>query len=381
MRSPYFPGCGRLAAGCPSRNRGWQPHRGKMGEAMAFRMRPVWGAVLAAAVVCGWAAGAIADSPKARYFRIGTGGIAGTYFPVGSLIAEGLTRSAAEADCGDAALCGVPGLIAVAQTSNGSVANVRAVAAGELEAALVQADVATWAQRGEGAFGDDPRLAGLRAVAALYPESLHVVVRGNLRLRSIADLRGRRVSLDEPGSGTLIDSRVILAAFGLGEADLRPEYVKPSLAAARMVAGQLDGFMIIAGHPVASIMRLGWQMPIDLLPIDREVAEAIAAGNPFFRPSVIPAGTYAGIGETPTLDVTAQLVVDAGLDEPLVHAVTRALWGGRIQRLFREGHPKGRQIALETALDGVAIPLHDGAARYYREIGMLPPAGGGRSGG
>lgn len=347
---------------------------------MAFRVRPMWGAVLAAAVVCGWAAGAFAESPKARYFRIGTGGAAGTYFPVGSLIAEGLTRSANEADCGDPAVCGVPGLIAVAQTSNGSVANVRSLVAGELEAALVQADVAAWAYRGEGDFGDEPRLADLRAVAALYPESLHVVVHGNLGLRSVADLRGRRISLDEPGSGTLIDSRAILSAFGLDEADLRPEYVKPALASVRMAAGQLDGFMIIAGYPVGSVVRLGWQMPIDLLPIGRDVAAAIAAANPFLRPSVIPAGTYAGIGETPTLEVKAQMVVDAGLDEPLAYAVTRALWGERVQRLLREGHPKGRRIAIEAALDGIAIPLHDGAARYYREIGMLPPAGGGGSG-
>jgi len=341
---------------------------------MAFRGWPV--AVWVAVAVVGWTAGASAGQLlDGRYFRIGTGGADGTYFPIGSLIAEGLTRPAVEAECAEQDACGVPGLIAVAQTSNGSVANVRSVVVGELEAALVQADVATWAYRGEGVFRNDPRLASLRVIAALYPESLHVVVRRDLGIRSIADLRGRRISLDEPGSGTLIDSRIVLAAFGLGEADLRPEYVKPSLAGERMIDGHLDGFMIIVGYPAISIERLGREMAIDLVPIDREAAAGMNADNPLFRVSTIPAGTYTGIGETATIDVTAQLVVDAALDERLVYAVTRALWGPRIGRLLRRGHPKGLMVSIETALDGLTIPLHPGAARYYDEVGLPPPTG------
>lgn len=350
-----------------------------MGDDMAFRGYAACAAVLAAAAIGGWAAGASGGQPlDARYFRIGTGGVAGTYFPIGSLIAEGLTRPAG-AECRETEVCGVPGLIAVAQTSNGSVANVRSVVAGELEAALVQADIATWAYRGEEVFADEPRLASLRAVASLYPESLHVVVRRDLGIRSIADLKGRHISLDEPGSGTLVGSRLVLAASGLGEADLHPEYVKPALAATRMVDGHLDGFMVMVGYPAPSVVGLGGKMTLDLVPIGREAAEQIRAANPFFRASVIPAGTYEGIGETPTLDVNAQFVVNAALDEHLVYAVTRALWGERMAGLLGQGHPKGRQISIATAIDGLAIPLHPGAARYYREVGLLPPAGSGQS--
>lgn len=311
-----------------------------------------------------------------RYFRIGTGGAEGTYFPIGSLIAEGLTAPKSAAACLGADPCGVPGLVAVAQTSNGSVANVRSVAAGELEAALVQADVAAWAHAGKELFRDGPPLASLRAVAALYPESLHIVVRRSLGIRSVADLRGRHISLDEPGSGTLIDARAVLAAFGLAEADVHPEYVKPGLAGSRMVAGQLDGYMVIAGYPADSVVRLRNRMDVDLLPIVPRAAAAIRDGNSFFRESVIPAGTYDGIGEVPTLDVMAELIVDASLDEERAYAVTKALWGERVHRLLVHGHPKGKRIALEKALDGLSIPLHPGAARYYREIGMLPAAGG-----
>lgn len=342
----------------------------------------LWGrrgclALAVAAVIGAWGADGAADPPsEPRYFRIGTGGVEGTYFPVGSLIAQGLTQPSSEAACAGAADCGVPGLIAVAQTSNGSVANVRSVAAKELEAALVQADVATWAYTGEGIFAGRDRRLGLRTVASLYPESLHVVVRKGLGVRSIADLRGLRLSLDEPGSGTLVDARAVLAAYGLAEADVHPSYVKPSLASAKMAEGQLDGFLIIAGHPAASVVALGEQTPIELVPIGSPAAAAIVAANPFFRPSTIPAGTYKGIGETPTLDVMAQMVVDASLADDLVYAVTRALWGERVQRLLRQGHPKGALIRPETALDGLAVPLHPGAVRYYREAGLLPATGG-----
>lgn len=315
-----------------------------------------------------------AEPGGGAFFRIGTGGIEGTYFPIGTLIAAGLTRPQSPAECVGVDPCGVPGLIAVAQTSNGSVSNVRSVAAGELEAALVQADVATWAFRGEEIFRSDQRLPYLRAVASLYPESLHIVVRRGAGIHSVADLRGKRISLDEPGSGTLVDSRVVLAAFGLAEADVHPEYIKPTLASARMLAGQIDGFMVMAGYPADSVVQLGERIAIDLVPVDARLAEAVYRENPFLQPMPIPAGTYKGIGEVPTLQVMAQLIVDAKLDEETVYQVTRALWGERVQRLLRQGHPKGRQITLAQALDGLSIPLHRGAARYYREIGMAVPA-------
>jgi len=345
---------------------------------MTFRRFAACAAVLAAIASGGW----VADAPggqrlDARYFRIGAGGAAGTYFPIASLIAEGLTRPAG-AECRETENCGAPGLIAVAQTSNGSVSNVRSVVAGELEAALVQSDVASWAYHGEAVFADEPRLASLRAIASLYTESLHVVVRRDLGIKSIAGLKGLRISLDEPGSGTLVDSRLVLAASGLEEADLHPEYVKPALAATRMVDGRLDGFMIIVGYPALSIERLAQDVEIDLVPVDRRTAEMVRSVNPFMEASSIPAGAYPGIGETATLHVAAQMVVDAALSEQLVYDVSRALWGERIGRLLRQGHPKGRLVSLDAALEGVTIPLHPGAARFYREAGLLPSAGVGQ---
>lgn len=304
--------------------------------------------------------------------RIGTGGGEGTYYPVGTLIARGLSGSQ---DCAQSGGCGIPGLLAVAQISNGSVANVEGIAAGVLEAGLVQADVAYWAWSGTGIFAARQAHSGLRAVAALYAESIHLVVRRAAGMREVTDLAGRRVSLDEPGSGTLADARLVLEAWGLSESDLRPVYLKPAYAAERLAAGALDAFFFVGGYPIRSVTRLAATGAARLVPLAGAPARRLLERSPFLHTDTIPAGTYAGIGEVPTLSVAAQLVVDASLPENLVYRVTRALWSEHTRGLLRTGHPKGREIRLENALAGLAIPLHRGALRYYAERGLVPAAG------
>lgn len=313
-----------------------------------------------------------AQTAEARILRIGTGGEHGTYFPIGTLIAQAVSDGGS--NCAAGLRCGIPGLLAVAQLSNGSVSNVEAISAGALEAALAQADVAAWAFNGSGIFAGEPRYQRLRAVAALYPESLQVVVRKGSDIRSIGDLRGRRVSLDEPGSGTLIDARIVLAAYGLTEADLKAIYVKPQFAVQKMARGELDAFFIIAGYPTRSISELATGFGAGLLPVDGEPRDAVAAHFPFLSASTIPANTYPGIGATPTLSVQALLLVGADLGPDLVYQLTRVLWSKRTRSLLTSGHPKGREIRPERALRGVAIPLHPGARRYYEEVGLSTAA-------
>jgi TRAP transporter TAXI family solute receptor len=180
------------------------------------------------------------------------------------------------------------------------------------------------------------------------------------------------VSLDEPGSGTLVDARIILDAYGLSEDDLEAAYVKPSVAVAQMRDGELDAFIIVAGYPTGSVVELCATIDCELVPFDGPQADALLKDYRFFAKDTIPAGTYAGVPETPTLSVGAQWVVGAEVDEDLVYGITKALWHHNARRLLDDGHAKGRSITLETALDGVGIPLHPGAERYYREAGMLP---------
>ena len=163
------------------------------------------------------AAVGIAGAAQAQqFFRIGTGGTAGTYYPVGGIIANAVSQ---------------PGkLIATAVASNGSVANINGILGGSFEAGFTQSDVAFWAYSGTGTFDGKPKAQDLRLIATLYPESIHLVARKGSGIKSVADLKGKRVSMDEPGSGTLVDVRLILGAYGMTDKDIKAEYLKPNQA-------------------------------------------------------------------------------------------------------------------------------------------------------
>lgn len=326
--------------------------------------------------------GAPAAAEQLRILRLGTGGTSGTYFPIGSLIAQAVS------DHGDAkdrvSGPGVPGLLAVAQISNGSIANVNAMRRGHLDGALAQSDVVFWSYHGMAVFGSASRQDDLRVIAHLYPESLHLVASRESGITSIPELKGKRVSLDELGSGTLLDARVILEHYGLRESDLRSVYLKPHFAVQGIEQGTLDAFFVFAGYPVAAIERLAGSVGATLVPIRGEPVKRILEDHPYFSQGVIPSGTYGhgvipadtykGIsGDTPTLEVGAQLVIRADVDEELVYQITRSLWSESTRALLAGGHPKGGEVKLENALRGVSIPLHPGAARYYLEQGMSLP--------
>lgn len=297
-----------------------------------------------------------------RFFRIGTGGLTGVYYPIGKLIASGLT----EPDKGNG---GVRGLVGVAQNSAGSIENVRAVVTGEIDAGLVQADVAAWAFQGEHVFAGDKSPRVLRAVASLYPEKFQIVTRRDANIHQISKLRGKRISIDEIGSGTLSVMRIVLEAHGLTEKDLLPVYLKPVFTQDKMVSGELQGFVMMAGIPMEAVTRIS-DIGISLVPIAPEIASRISARYPYLVPGEIPAEVYPGIPATPTLQVYALLVVSSETPEELVYAVTTALWSKRTLSLLNEGHPQGKMITLKTALDGVSIPVHPGAERFYREQGI-----------
>jgi len=296
--------------------------------------------------------------------RIGSGGVGGTYHPIAVLLARGLSGI----DCPSSADCGIPNVLAVAQASNGSVANVEALAGKRIELGIAQGNVAHHAFNGTGPFAGRPA-NDLRAIGALYIEALHVVARRDSGISRFEDLRGRRVSLDEPGSGTLDDARLALGVHGMAEGDVSAEYMKPDLALARMRDNRLDVFFIMAGAPVPAIASAADEVPLTLVPIAGRAADALVAHSPYYAKTTIPASAYQLDADAPTVGTGALLLVRADLPDALVEAVTRMLWSERMLALLVEGHPKGREVRPERALDGVSIPLHAGAERYYREIG------------
>jgi TRAP transporter TAXI family solute receptor len=302
---------------------------------------------------------ALAGAAQAQqFFRIGTGGTAGTYYPVGGMIANAVSQ---------------PGKIVVtAQASNGSMANVNGIAGGSIESGFSQADVATWAQKGTGIFEGKPNVPNLRLIANLYPESVHVVVRKGLNVKSPADLKGKRVALDEPGSGTLINARIILAAYGVQESDIKPEYIKPNQAGDKLRDGSLDAFFFTGGSPAGAIAELASAGGgIELVPIDGPQAEGLRRASPFFTPDVIPADTYKSVAAVKTLAVGAQWVTSDKADANTVYEITKALFSDAAQKTLAAGHAKGKMITKDSAVQGAGIPFHPGAEKYYREVGLI----------
>lgn len=307
----------------------------------------------AAALVGG---NAVAQAPA--FVRIATGGTAGTYYPIGGLIANAVSTP--------------PQLILTAQASNGSVANVNGINSGAVESGFSQADVAYWAYSGTGLFEGRGKMEDLRLIANLYPESIHLVAAKSANIQSLADLKGKRVSIDEPGSGTQVDAKIILAAAGVTERDIKAEYLKPNQAAEKMRDGGLDAFIFIGGYPASAITELAATGGgVTIVPITGAIAQKIISDYSFFSADTIPENTYKDVGRTPTLAVGAQWVTSAKVSDATIYAVTKGLWSDKTRAALDAGHAKGKAIQLQNALAGASIPIHEGAKRFYREAGLL----------
>lgn len=316
-----------------------------------------------------------AAAQEQRFFRIGTGGTGGTYFQIGGAIASAISSPPGAPECQRGRICGVPGLIAVAQATQGSIDNVQAIAQGKVESGLVQADIAGWAWRGTRMFQKTGKVEQLRAIASLFPESLHLVVSASSGIKELRDLAGKRISMGEPESGTLADVRLVLAAAGLKEDRLKPQYLRLAQAASNLKSGELDAFFMVAGAPVPAIQDIAAGTSIHLVALPEPVVDSITKKHRFLVRDEIPAGTYKGVDEaTETIGTIAVWVVAADVPESLVYAILKTLWQEPTQKLLESRHPIGKRIRLDTALQGLDIPLHPGAAHYYQEQGIpLPP--------
>ncbi|MTH66365.1 TAXI family TRAP transporter solute-binding subunit [Paracoccus shanxieyensis] len=322
---------------------------------------------LGGAVLLGWPAAGHAQQPV--FFRIGTGATGGNYYPIGSLVATAISQPPGSRDCAD---CGVPGLVASAITTDGSVANAAAVQSGALESGFVQGDVAAFAYSGTEMWHDRPPAQDLRAIANLYPDTIHVVADASAGIATIADLRGKRVAMGERFSGTRVDANLILAAAGLDESQIDAQQMSIDAAADALGAGKLDALFFSAGHPAVVLARLASQRDIAFIPIDGTLRDRILAAHSFFLPQRIAAGTYQDQSvAVETISVGAQWLTSARQSDELIYQITRALWRDRSQTLLAAAFGGAAIIRRENALSGLTIPLHPGAARFYRETGLL----------
>lgn len=307
-----------------------------------------------------------------RFMRIGTGSTAGMYFPIGGLIANAISRPPGARPCDKGGSCGVPGLIAIAQSTGGSVENIRLLAERAIDLALCQADIAYWARTGSVVFAETGPMPGLLALARLYDEKIHVVVRADGPINTVEDLRGMRVALGEIGSGTLADARLLLAAHGLSEADVMPVYDKPGPAADLLVAGEIDALFFIGAAPVAVVRDLAVTVPIRLVGLSGPIIMEMAENHPYLTQGIIPGNIYAGSPHAiPTLSVGAVLLTTDAMDDDTAYGVVRGLWHPNMRGLF-DKETTGFLMKPDAASHGTGIPLHPGAQRFYEDAGYLP---------
>jgi uncharacterized protein len=312
-----------------------------------------------------------AGAEETRFFRIGAAATAGSFFEIGGVLASAISKPAGSLPCEQGGNCGVPGLVAVAQATHGSVENLRLVASDQIESGIAQSDVVGWAYAGSGIFAGQSPMRTLRAIASLFPESLHLVVRAQGPIQTLPDLKGMRVSLGQEDSGTLVDARIVLAAGGLTERDLNPEFLRSGTAAASLSDGTIDGFFLIGGVPIPAIRALAAATPVRFIPIaDAVFLKMQEKYGPYDR-AVIPADAYPGVGTaTETVGFHALWVVSVDVADDLIYEITKTLWNDATLRLLEAHDPIGRDVRLDNALRGLTVPLHPGAKRFYREIGL-----------
>lgn len=301
---------------------------------------------------CGGTKSADQKAPAKQFVNIATGGTAGVYYPLGGAIAEILNKN-------------VPGMNATAQSTGASVANINLLKDKKVELALVQNDTAYYAFNGTEMF-KDKKVAGIRGISTLYNETIQIVVREDSPIKSIADLKGKKVAVGSIGSGTEANARQILEVHGITYNDLTPQYLSFGEAANGLKDGNVDAAFVTAGYPTAAIQDIAFQNKVRLIPIDSAKADALIQKYPFYAKQIVKANAYPGqTADIPTVAVKAMLVVPEGLDNDLVYNITKAIYSN-IDRL-KAAHKLGESITKETAAEGMPIPLHPGAEKFFKE--------------
>ena len=299
--------------------------------------------------------GAVASVQAADNLVLATGGTAGTYYPFGGAMAKIWNSK-------------IKDMNVTAQTSGASGENIRLMNKKEVELALVQSDTLDQAWNAMEAFKEP--LKGMSAVATLYPEIVQVVVRADSPIKTFADLKGKKVGVGAPGSGTEINFRQLMDIYGLKKEDVNGQYLSYSESAEAFKDKHIDAFIATAGIPNSAIMDVSTQNDIRILPIPADVAAKLIQKHPFFAGVKVPANTYKGITQdVPTVAVNAVLIAGKDLKRRMVYNLTKALFENQAD--LASAHAKGKEVNLQYAVQGVSIPFHPGAVKYYKEKGLM----------
>lgn len=301
--------------------------------------------------------------------RIGSGSVGGNYFVLGALVGDAVSHPKGSLPCGSGGTCGIMNLNAQNITTAGSMDNLTKLLAGKIDSGFVQSDIAYWAYTGTGLFDNKEKEERIRAIASLYPEAIHIVVRKSANIHSVADLVNQRVSVGARKSGTIHSARLVLEAYKISEDDMQTEYLNNQQAIEKFNDGELDAMFFSVGTPAPALEQLfAGSQDFQLLSIGEKERQAIFKQGHYFSPYTIAAGTYSNVAEVKTISVYALWLTTKQANEAFIYNLTKALWDETAKQLFNSSHV-GSYIDVENSLNGIGIPLHEGAKKYYNEIG------------
>lgn len=299
------------------------------------------------------------EAGAAQTVTIGTAGVMGVYYPLGGALCRmvNVTRKVHKLRCS-------------VEPSEGSVANIRGVLAGDVDMGIAQSDTQFYAREGQGPFGGTPQ-PKLRALFNVYPETLTLIAREDSGIRAVSDLKGKRVSLGTAGSGTRATMELVLQAAGVRKEDLKaaPE-VKIVEMPTSLCEGKIDAFSFVAGHPNPILQDAANGCRTRIVPVSGPGVDGALAARPYYMRTQVPGGVYKGTDAAqPTLGTTATIVVSADMADEVAYAITKAVFDNFDD--FRKLHPALASLTKEQALRGHPVPFHPGAEKYFREVGLL----------
>lgn len=301
--------------------------------------------------------GSTTTGGKNVFVNIATGGTGGTYYPLGGAMAKIFNEH-------------IEGVTANAQSTGASVENIGLVSSGETEVAFVQNDVTYYAWTGTESFADKDKITNIRGMAMLYPEVVQIIATKDSGIKSVEDLKGKKVAVGAPGSGTEVNARQILAEHNITYNDLgKADYLSFAEAADQLKDKQIDAAFVTAAVPTSAVTEVTQTADIVVVPVESSKISSLIEKYPFYTEVTIPANSYKGqTTDVITPAVMAMLVVPEDLDEDLVYNMTKQLFEQR--QVIIDTHDRGNDIKLETALAGMPIDVHPGAQRYYNEKGV-----------
>jgi len=301
----------------------------------------------------------VGDAVAAQTVKIGTAGVMGVYYPLGGALCRmvNVTRKVHKLRCS-------------VEASEGSVANIRGVLAGDLDMGIAQSDTQFEAAQGRGSFKGAPQ-PKLRALFNVYPETLTLVAREDAGIRSLADLKGKRVNLGTAGSGTRATMELVLQTAGLRTEDLKAALdVKIVEMPTSLCEAKMDAFAFVAGHPNPILQDAASGCRTRIVPVTGPAVDRLVASHPYYMRTSIPGGVYKGTDSPqPTIGTTTTIVVSADMPEDVAYGITKAVFDNFDD--FRKLHPALASLTKEQAVKGQPVPFHPGAEKYFREAGLL----------